>query len=53
MKPNQQLPEKQHKLIVKKLEKRKLQSSFRENILHANLADMQFICKFNKGIRFF
>ena len=53
MKPSQQLQEELNKPIVRKLEKQKLQSSFRENIRHVNLADMQFVCKFNKGIRFF
>ena len=33
--------------------KRKLYSSFLDNILVADLADMQLISKFNKEIRFF
>ena len=37
---------------MRKFEKRKVFSSFRDNICGANLADMQLISKFNKGFRF-
>ena len=47
-----ELAEKLHKPIIKKFEKRKVQSPFRDNIWGADLADMQLISKFNKGIGF-
>ena len=37
---------------LKNLKKRKVYSSFRDNIWSADLADMQLISKFNKGFRF-
>ena len=43
-----QLAEKLHKPIIRKFEKQKVCSSFRS----ADLADMQLISRFNKGIRF-
>ena len=48
----QQLAEKLHTSIIRKFEKLKMHSSFIDNILGANLADMQLISKFNKGIQF-
>ena len=47
-----ELAEKLHKPIIKKFEKRKVQSPFRDNIWGADLADMQLISNFNKGISF-
>ena len=41
-----------HKPIVRKFNKRKVRSHFIDNIWGADLADMQLIIKFNKGIRF-
>ena len=49
---DQQLAEDLHKPIIKKFKKRKVQSLFIDNIWGADLADMQSISKFNKGIRF-
>ena len=49
---NQQLPEKLHKPIIKKFEKRKVYAAFKDNIWGADLADMQLLSKSNKGIRF-
>ena len=49
--PNQQLAHELHKPIIKKNLK-KVYSSFRDNIWGADLADMQLISKFDKGIRF-
>ena len=49
---NQQLAQELHKPIIKKFEKRTVPSSFKDNICDADLADMQLISKFNKGIRF-
>ena len=49
---DQQLAEELQKSIIRKLKKRKVQSSFIDNIWGADLADMQLISKFNKGVRF-
>ena len=49
----QQLAEELHKAIIKKFERRKVYSSFKDNIWVADLADMHLISKFNKIIRFF
>ena len=49
---NIQLADELHKPIIRKLEKRKVYSSFRDNIWGEDLADMQLLSKFNKGFRF-
>ena len=49
---NQQLAEELHKPIIRKYEKRKVHAAFKDNILGADLADMQLLNKYNKGIRF-
>ena len=49
---NKELAEELHKLIIRKFTKRKVHSSFIDNIFGPNLADMPLISKFNKGIRF-
>ena len=49
---DQQLAEELHNPIIRKFEKRKVHSSFLDNIWGANLADMQLLSKCNKGIRF-
>ena len=49
---NQELAKERNKTILRKFEKSKVHSSFIDNIWGANLADMQLISKFNKGIRF-
>ena len=41
-----------HKTIIRKFNKRKVQSPFIHNILDVNLADMQLISRFNEGSRF-
>ena len=46
------LAEELHKPIMRKLEKQKVHSSFIDNILGANLANMQIISRFNEEIRF-
>ena len=51
-KENIQLADELHKPIIRKFKKRKVYSSFRDNIWGADLADMQLISKFNKGFRF-
>ena len=50
--PNQQLAEKLHKPIIRKFRKRKVYSSFKDNIWGVDLADMQSISRFNKRFRF-
>ena len=49
---NEQLAEELHKPIIRQFKKRKVYSSFKDNIWGADLADMQSISKFNKGFRF-
>ena len=49
---NQQLANELHKLMIRKFKKRIVYSSFKNNIWGTDLADMQLISKFNKGIRF-
>ena len=41
-----------HKPIIRKFNKRKVHSSFIDNIWGEDLADMQLISKFNKRFRF-
>ena len=41
-----------HKPIIRKFKKRKVHSSFKNNIWDVDLADMQLLSKFNKGFRF-
>ena len=50
---NQQLAEELHKPIIIKFEKRKVHAAFKDNIWGADLADMQLLSKYNKGIRFY
>ena len=49
---NQQLAEELHKPIIKKFEKRKVHAAFKDNIWGADLANMQLLSRYNKGIRF-
>ena len=49
---NNELAEELHKPIIKKFKKRKVHSSFIGNIWGVDIADMQLIGKFKKGIRF-
>ena len=49
---NQQLAEELHKPIIRKFEKRKVHAAFKDNIWGADLANMQLLSKYNKGIRF-
>ena len=48
--PNYQLADELHKPIIRKFWKRKVYSSFRNNIWGVDLADMQSLSKYNKGI---
>ena len=52
IKQNAQLAEELHTAIIRKFEKRKVLSSFKDNIWGADLGDMQLIRQFNKRIRF-
>ena len=52
MPQNEQLVEELHKPIIRKFKKRKVYSTFKDNIWVADLADMQLISKFNKEFRF-
>ena len=47
-----QLANELRKPIIKKFNKRKVYSSFKDNIWGVDLADMQLLSKFNKGFRF-
>ena len=49
---NKVLAEELHKPSIRRFSKRKVHSPFIDNILSADLADMQLISKFNKGFRF-
>ena len=49
---NQQLANELHKPIIRKIKKRKVHSSFKNNIWGVDLADIQLISKYNKGIRY-
>ena len=51
IKENQQLANELHKPIIRKFKKRKVYSSFKDNIWGADLADVQLISKYNKGIK--
>ena len=50
--PNYQLANELHKPIIRKFKKRKVYSSFRNNIWGADLADMQSLSKYNKGNKY-
>ena len=49
---NQELALKLHKPIIRKFEKRKVESSYIDNIWGAGLAAIQLISEFSKGICF-
>ena len=48
---NYQLANELHTPIIKKFKKRKVYSSFRDNIWGVDLADMQSLSKYNKGFK--
>ena len=52
MQQNEKLAEELHKPIIRKFRKRRVYSTFKDNIWSADLADMQLISKFNKGFTF-
>ena len=49
---NQRLAKELHKPSIKKFEKMKVHAAFKDNIWGADLADVQLLSKYNKGIRF-
>ena len=49
---NEQLANELHKPNIRKFEKRRVYSTFKDNIWGVDLADMQLLSKYNKGIRF-
>ena len=49
---NYQIANGLHKPIIRKFKKRKVYSSFRDNIWSVDLADMQSVSKYNKGIKY-
>ena len=50
--PYYQLANELHKPIIKKFKKRKVYPSFRDNIWGVDLANMQSLSKYNKGIKY-
>ena len=52
IKKYQQLGDESHKLNIKKIKKREVQSPFIDNSLGVDLVNTHLIIKFNKGIRF-
>ena len=49
---NYQLGNELHKPVIKKLKKRKVYSSFKDNIWGVDLADMQSLSKLKKGLKY-
>ena len=52
IKENQQLANELHKLIISKFKRRRVYASHKNNIFGADLANMQLISKYNKGIKY-
>ena len=50
--PNYQLANEIHRQIIRKFKRRKVYSSFRDIIWSVDLADMQSLSKYNKGIKY-
>ena len=50
--PNQQHADELHKPVIRKFKRRRVYSSFKDSIWGTDLADMQLVSKYNKGIRF-
>ena len=50
--PNYQLANEVHKPVIRKFKKRKVYSTFRDNIWVVDLTDMQSLSKFNKGNKY-
>ena len=52
IKENQKLANELHKPIIRKFKRRKVNSFFKDNILGCDVADMQLISKYKKGIKY-
>ena len=50
--PNYQLENELHRQIIRKFKKKKIYSLFRDNLWGVDLADMQSLSKYNKGIKY-
>ena len=50
--PNYQLANELHRKIIRKFNRRKVYSSFRDNIWGFDLADMQSLRKHSRGIKY-
>ena len=50
--PNHQFANELHRQIIRKFKRRKVYSSFRDNIWGVDLADMQSLGKYNKAIKY-
>ena len=50
--PNYQLENELHKPVIRRFKKGKVYSSYRDNIWGVDLADMQSLSKYNKGIKY-
>ena len=50
--PNYQLANELRRRIIRKIKRKKVYSLFRDNIWDADLADMQLLSKYNKGIKY-
>ena len=50
--PNYQLANELHRQIIREFKRRKVYSSFRDNIWDVDLADMQSLSKYNIGIKY-
>ena len=51
--PNYQLENELHRQSIEKLKKKKVYSSFTGNIWGIDLADMQSLSNYNKGIKYY
>ena len=51
-KPNYHLANELHRQIIRKFKRIKVYPSFRDNIWSVDLADMQLLSKYNKGIKY-
>ena len=50
--PNYQLANELHRQIIRKFKKTKIYSFFRDNIWRVDLANIQSLSKYNRGIRY-
>ena len=50
--PTNQLANELHRQVIRKFKRRKVYSSFRDNMCGIDLADMKSLSKYNKGIKY-